>query len=216
MDEVTGPTLVGNPISGITNLPPELVLLPGITNQTGKSLLFDGTNCINFGHLNYQCFGNLEMCPEGITIGAWIKIGQLVPTSSKYYIATGGQTGLAHGWSWLQKNGNFLFLAKTSTTKWDQASITLRLNTWTHIITSWHPSQGIKVFVDFILIKTITSSTAAPSPNALFNFTMGGSYHLSNPGLFVKLANFTIDELNILSKSVTPNMIKEMQLETIS
>ena len=157
----------------------------------------------------------MERCSEGITIGAWLKIGQLVPSGAKFYIAAGGQTSLAHGWTWLQKNGDFLFQAKTSTTLWSQATITLPLNTWTHIITSWHPSQGIKVFVDFKLTQTIMSSSAVASPNNLFNFTIGGAYRVGTWGSFLKLGNFTIDELYILPKSATQHMIKEMQLDTI-
>ena len=215
MDVVNGTTLVGDPLSGIA-MSPQLVLLPGITAHTGHSLLFDGTNSVDFGNHDLECLGNLERCPEGITIAAWLKVGTKASVNPEwYYVTAGGHTFRSHGWTWYQRYGKFNFAAKTTTTRWSVASISLPTETWVHVITSWNAADGIKVYVNFSLNKTITSATSRSSQQNLYKFTLAGVYQI-NDGQLKKFGNFTIDELKILRKSVTSDIIKEIQLSTIS
>ena len=214
MDHVEGLTLVGKQRNG-TAYSPGLILVPGITPLTGNSLLFDGATGVSFGNLHDVCLGNLEVCPDGITVAAWVKIGNKSKGTVKktYFMTTGGQTSLAHGWTWYLRNGRLYYNAKNSTREWEELqSPVLPREKWIHLMTTWHHSEGTKIYVNFKVVAQTTTSSAKNSPNGNNVFTMGIAYDLSILSAF---GNFTIDELQIWKKSVTQEMIDEMQRSAI-
>ena len=214
MDQVAGLTLVGKQRNG-TAYSPGLILVPGITPLTGNSLLFDGATGVSFGNSHDECLGNLELCPEGITVAAWLKIGNKAKgTNDKLYImTTGGQTYRAHGWTWYLKSGRLNYKAKNSTREWSvlQTSV-LPTEKWIHFMTTWHNLEGTQIYVNFELVAQTKSSSAKTSPNGNHLFTLAVAYDLSKTSV---IGNFTIDELQIWQKFATQEMIDEMKRSAI-
>ena len=214
MDHVEGVTLVGKQRNG-TAYSPGLTLAPGITPLTGNSLLFDGATGVSFGNSHDECLGNLELCSDGITVAAWLKIGNKAKgTSNKlYFMTTGGQTYRAHGWTWYLRNGQLHYNAKNSTRRWsDLQTPVLPTEKWIHLMTTWHHSEGTKIYVNFQVVNETTTSTAMNSPNGNHLFTLALAYNPSKTSVF---GNFTIDELQIWKKSATQETIDEMQRSAI-
>ena len=209
MDQVAGLTLVGKQRNG-TAYSPGLILAPGITPLTGNSLLFDGATGVSFGNSHDVCLGNLELCPHGITVAAWFKIGNKYQGTSDlwYFMTTGGQTFRAYGWSWYLKSGRLNYNAKNSTTAWSRLkSPVLPLETWIHLMTTWHGSEGTKIYLNFQVVAQTTTVTAKTSPHGNHLFTLATGYDTSNTAY---CGNFTVDELQIWQKSATQEMINEM------
>ena len=161
MDELTGLTVVGKQRNG-TALSHGLTLVPGLTSLTGNSLLFDGMNAVSFGNSHDECLGNLEMCPYGLTVAGWLKFGKKSSSKTLLHIISNG-AWLRHdfGWRWHLKYKKLRFTARTSTTSWKRlTSPALPSEKWIHLMTSWHNSQGIKIYVNFeVVAKTTKTST---------------------------------------------------------
>ena len=86
MDEVVGTTLKGNQFNGsayVAGLP----IVPGVTPRTHGAVMFDGkTNKVQFANTMSMCIVNLENCPNGITIAAWLKPGTKPDTQYCTYV----------------------------------------------------------------------------------------------------------------------------------
>ena len=212
MDEVVGNILVGKQLNGST-VAPGLPVVAGVTPQTKGAVMFDGsTNAVDFGYSKDRCLGNIKKCPDGITIAAWIKVGTKASYPNEwYYFTTGGHTQSSHGWAWSQRDGKFNFEARTRKTYRPRVSTIVPFDTWTHIITSWHGVDGVKLYVDFRLVATETQWVRLDSGDQYPNFR-AASGHIET--LVDNRGNFTVDDVYIWYKKVSSEMIKEIQLRT--
>ncbi len=54
---------------------------------------------LDLGIRRNECFGNLELCPDGATYALWILIGPKAASLSNrvYYLSSGGQSKTSHG-----------------------------------------------------------------------------------------------------------------------
>ena len=207
MDEVVGTTLKGNQFNGsayVAGLP----IVPGVTPRTQGAVMFDGsTNRVQFLNTYSMCIVNLEKCPNGITIAAWLKPGTK-QALTWFYFSTGGHTPGGHGWTWYQNSGKINFQAQTTSKIWSLLSATLPLDTWSHVITSWHELEGVKMFVNFKLVAEATTPTIDAFNNVVIDLTIGSALKFD-----VRfLGNFTIDEFHIWQKKCTDDIIREIQL----
>ena len=209
MDEVVGTTLLGSQFNGTAEVA-GLPIVPGVTPRTHGAVMFDGkTNMVQFVNTISTCIVNLENCPNGITIAAWLKPGTK-PDPTWFYFSTGGHTKFGHGWTWYQNSGKLNFQAQTTSKKWSLLSATLPLNTWSHIITSWHELEGVKMFVNFKLVTESNSPTITSLRNVVNDLTIGNAVQVLN----AVLGNFTIDEVHIWQKKFTDDISREIQVRT--
>ena len=212
MDQVAGQVLVGSPLNG-TITSTGILVIPGVSSNTRNAVLFDGaTYAGTVANSNGLCLCNLEKCTDGITIAAWLKVGTKASQSNEwYYMTTGGHTKNANGWVWFQRYGKLNFVTKTRTKKWPASEISLAANEWKHVLTSWHGIHGTKVYVDFKQVDSQSGASTASSPNTVYDLKIGMGSSASDVS---RLGNFTIDDLQIWYKSVTTEILQEIQLKT--
>ena len=172
MDEVVGTTLMGNQFNGTAKVA-GLPIVPGVTPRTHGAVMFDGiTNRVRFANTMSMCIVNLENCPNGITIAAWLKPGTK-NNEAWYYFSTGGHSSNGSGWTWYQNSGKINFQAQTTSKKWPLLSAILPLDTWSHVITSCHEFEGVKMFVNFKLVTESNSPTITSLRNVVNDLTIG-------------------------------------------
>ena len=79
------------------------------------------------------------------------------------------------------------------------------------MITSWHGSEGTKLYVNFELAGEKPVPTYFSSQNTFYDLRLATANVMNDVARF---GNFTIDEVHIWQRRVTNDMIREIQLRT--
>lgn len=88
MDSVADGRLVHESMS--VNMVGRPRLVPG---KVGQALHLDGEDdVIDFGVQGRSCFGNLDLCPHGVTLALWLKPERLL---DRMYFLSSGNNGLS-------------------------------------------------------------------------------------------------------------------------
>ncbi|XP_019614852.1 PREDICTED: uncharacterized protein LOC109462736 [Branchiostoma belcheri] len=183
----------------------------GITDGVvGKALYLDGTNqWVKTGQLDGTCLGSTTLCPEGFTIGMWIKL-MTMPPSDRYFMSTGGHTRSSYGFNFYYDVPDGPGFWVTHQDAWCRTHFALPIGVWMHLSLSWKAPCDISVFVnstevDFTLSKArpstleedIHTSLAIGAPNTVTSVT-GIAGHI------------TVDEVRFWDRKVTGKEIHEV------
>ena len=68
--------------------------------------------------INDPCFGDLDLCTDGLTMTLYLKVEDLTSDSSHHYLSSGGHTSTSYGISVWSDNGIVKVAARTTTLSW--------------------------------------------------------------------------------------------------
>ncbi|XP_025090814.1 uncharacterized protein LOC112562040 isoform X3 [Pomacea canaliculata] len=138
--------------------------------------------------MGHTCMGNLARCTQGITLSAWMKFRSF--ENDMVFLST-GQNGLLmiyrDGYVHVSADGRGLVTTPRFET-----------DRWYHVEISWHPSYGLRLYVD--------NELKADSPRVPIDdrgqdgegrFYIGRPNNGDMPGGHYTTGNFDIDELEV-------------------
>lgn len=112
-------------------------LVPG---KIGNAVSLDGRGAyVDLGEHADRCFGNLNLCKHGLTTTMWVKAKEL---TDKTYFLSGPSYSLFY------RNGRLVAKHHTATKSWTVSTRKFRKDKWYHIAMSWHPVQGLSLYID--------------------------------------------------------------------
>ena len=165
-------------------------LVDGIANQ---AVYLNGEGqYLDFGEHGESCLGNLRYCKHGITGSLWAKFPQFYP--GMHYISTG-----LNGINIFYDKSALKVTANIPEKQWDLEMPPLTLDEWNFIEFSWHPKDGLKVYLNKDLVGNATAPKKVPKhqdkgvshlyvgrPNRNFPVNTNSTY-----------GHFTIDDFDI-------------------
>ncbi|CAH1797704.1 unnamed protein product [Owenia fusiformis] len=204
MEEIQSPdTLVGSCITGKINNNASLV-----EGRIGKGLNLDGINqSVDLGNRRTECFGDLELCPNGYTLSLWLKIGK-TSGRSLYYLSSGGQTYQSYGMTLLLQSSRILVTFTTKTKSWSVSYSSPTAAEWHQVVMTWKdPSISdmytsdvakLSLWWDGVNVATANSFASRNVQTTVFNdFVIGRP----NNG-FARYGEAVIDELIFWDKEL--------------
>ena len=157
---------------------------------------FDGaTQYVNLGNNRDKCWGDLDNCPNGITVAFWLNIPADAPAGEKYFLSSGGQTYQSRGIASLRQTSGLLETRfKTSSQKWFLTTNMISLGVWTHITYIWDLHTGLAVFYNGCFEAELTNGVTHSDACIYNDFYIGRPNNNPNS---VFMGQFLMDELQI-------------------
>ncbi|CAH1793213.1 unnamed protein product, partial [Owenia fusiformis] len=175
--------------------------------QVDQGIYLDGIDqWVDLGNHRHECFGDLELCPNGYTLSMWLYIGPKV-ANEMYYFSSGGQTGSSFGVAlfWLAGNLGSWFSTRTEIWKVSYPGATLR-EQWRHIVLTWKQDEGLKLWIDCVNVESDTMSETRNVPNTPWNNVVLGRPNKN----FAKFGEAIIDELIFWDKKLPDERIEDL------
>ncbi|XP_021368526.1 uncharacterized protein LOC110460117 isoform X2 [Mizuhopecten yessoensis] len=162
--------------------------VPGVV---GRALKLNGFGqYLDIGQNQGSCLGNLEKCPNGITIGAWMNFQAFF---ENMYIMSTGKNGLRM----FHKEGNIYVTVDQDGKHWEVNFPRVEPETWNHMEMSWHPDHGLSVYVNNTLVaKSRYTNVPIEVATSVPNFYVGRANNGDSTDN-VNDARMTIDEMEI-------------------
>ena len=184
-----------------------------VPGQVEKALELHGNGFINLGNFSNTCLGKPSLCKYGMTVSLWLKYK--LSQKRQYFLGTGGSDIRQPGFVVYQdahSNGSdFIAVSvRTSDAVWT-THITLAWDTWTHVLFSWSPRDGLSVYTNGTLAgssKTFSKRTSSMQ-NSNTSFMLGRANNDDN-----KLSKATYDELAIWYLVLTEKEVKGIYSRT--
>ena len=176
-------------------------LVPGVKSMAWS---FDGaTQYVNLGNHRGSCFGNLDLCTNGITISAWMNFGD----NFGYYLCNGAQSSGSFGFSFhhLINNQNLEAWFKKSNGRFWKVGVpmaTVTRHVWYHMTVTWSEDNGASLYMNGCLRDqqtTFSGSAATYTPSAFFSI---GSPNDGFASANLK-AEFLMDELSVWDQELS-------------
>ncbi|XP_062614011.1 uncharacterized protein LOC134275752 isoform X2 [Saccostrea cucullata] len=151
------------------------------------------------GH-RHECFGDLEKCHKGYTLGLWVKFNNIGDTKG-IYLSNGGHSSNSHGIAMTYKLGELGFMFRTkSGLYWNVKYDNLLEDKWYHVTVTWTNAMGVKLYINGDLVsetKTPEQRLAIARKPRFNEFLIGRSN--DRTGLD-SLGTITVDELKFWSE----------------
>ena len=181
-------------------------IVPG---KYGSALSFDGIDdIIDVGNLRSTCFGNLNNCPNGHTMAFWLKVYSMPVASNRFIYSGGGQSSNSYGPA-LSKNSADELCAWYSGNgvRW-AACVPLSLGQFVHVVVIWSASDGLKLYMNKILVAHTTTTIAhGTEPSTFNNFYFGRP---NTNSLTDKYCKFHIDSFLFWEDVISQDMINRI------
>ncbi|CAH1273766.1 HMCN1 [Branchiostoma lanceolatum] len=206
MDEKREETgeLVGNPPAHTFN---DADVVDGVV---GKGLYLNGDNqWAKTDRLDGTCLGSTTLCPEGFTIGMWIKLMEL-PPSDRYFMSTGGHTRSSYGFNFYYDVPDGPGFWVTHRDAWCRTHFALPIGIWMHLSLSWKAPCDINIFVNSTEVD-FTLSKARPSDleeDVHTTLAIGGPNTVTNVAGIA--GHITVDEVRFWDRKVTGKELHEV------
>ena len=173
MDKITGTILEAD--RNATTIGNPAISDEGV--QDG-ALVLGANQAVRVNNDRKQCFGSLQLCPNGYSIATWLLISNA--DCSRYVFSNGGQTSKSHGISLIyQANKGFTAYARTETNLWiatGNTSPPVERGVWHYVMLSWSQIDGLYLYVNDSLIARNTTSVSSPLVVSAYNdFYIGQS-----------------------------------------
>lgn len=111
-----------------------------ITGFNGNAILLNGRNqYIDVGGRDVLCAGNLENCQKGFTLRFKISPNQLVDNT---YFVSSAPVDVYY------QNNRLVAEVRTPRFVWRTSTGNIRPNTWHQVELSWHPIDGLVMYVN--------------------------------------------------------------------
>ncbi|XP_060080041.1 uncharacterized protein LOC132559439 isoform X2 [Ylistrum balloti] len=164
------------------------VQVPGVV---GRALKLSGLGqYLDIGQHQDSCLGNLEKCPNGITIGAWMNFQAFF---ENMFIMSTGKNGLRM----FHKDRKIYVTVDQDGKHWEVSFPRVEPETWNHMEMSWHPDHGLSMYVNNTLVaKSRYTNVPIEVANNVPNFYVGRA----NDGDSLETVNdasMIIDEMEI-------------------
>jgi hypothetical protein len=181
---------------------------PTVNGMFGKAMQFDGVNdYVNIGNsTSFNITGE-------ITVSAWV-YPLSAPASegrtavSRYRWYSDAEYGWNLGASWTGNAFAFIVYNGSGVYGWAEDSnfFATKLNTWTHFVGVFKPSQYVYLYEDGVLVD---SDTSVPI-NIVYNRSTDNVTIGRRSGDAQSYFNGTIDEVQIWNRSLTAGEISEL------
>ncbi len=206
MECIIGDVLVG-PINGSLHNNPGLV-----DGKIGRALYTDGVSqYVNFGSHRDKCIANLDLCPQGLTVMLWLKIGD-AGHSYEFYISNGGQAAQSHGMCLRKINGHLESrFRKPNGHLWQVfCPLPPDYDAWHHVAVAWKSNIGLKLYVDGVLKNEKRSPHGNSANNIFTDFVLGNANNLA----VSYFGQAWYDELRIYYDYKVPSFIMSVITQT--
>ncbi|XP_056012893.1 uncharacterized protein LOC125678424 isoform X7 [Ostrea edulis] len=161
------------------------------------------------GH-RYECFGDLEKCNKGYTLGLWVKFNDVGDTEG-IYLSNGGHSSNSHGIAMTYKLGELEFVFRTkSGLYWNVKYDNVLEDKWYHVLVTWTKANGVKLYINGDLVsksKTPEQRLAMTRKPRFNEFLIGRSN--DRTGLDT-LGTITVDELKFWSEYKDEFQVREL------
>lgn len=148
MDEKDGDTLVHKDLDITLFGQPEII--PG---KVAGALNFDGSRqYASLGSHSDSCFGNLDLCNNGVLMSLWIRPGTFKDRA--VFFGTG-----ENGFKAWYEDKNLKISADTSSRSWQVESDDLEPDIWQFLELSWHPEKGLAAYINNLKVASTENST---------------------------------------------------------
>lgn len=160
------------------------VTVPGRINN---AIRLDGNGqYIDVGDQRDNCFGNVELCKNGLTGSMLLNFRNL--EDNTYYLSTGGGLRLYYS------DGKLFASVDKSGKRWEVGVPNVRKDKWYFVEYTWHPEKGLQLYVDNKLAgETRQPRTVAQNPVA-GNVLIGAANTQDTDGRRFRYANALVDE----------------------
>lgn len=157
----------------------------------GLSLLGNG-QYLDLGEHPNECLGNLVLCPNGITVSAWMNFQNL---NDNMYILSTGNNGIRM----YIKDDKLNVKVNQKNKEWYVHVPESDIGTWNYVELSWHPDFGLGLYLNNTLVAHSTfvdsvnnAPVTATRPHVLFG--------KANPGDstdVTRTADMVVDEMEV-------------------
>ncbi|KAK6166927.1 hypothetical protein SNE40_023527 [Patella caerulea] len=162
-------------------------IIPG---KVGNALELNGNRqYVDISGRNGECLGNLALCWQGITISTWMRFRRF--ENNMVFLSTG-------------KNGILVtyrdgYIYVTADGRSQVTVPALERNRWYYFEITWHPTHGLKVYVDQMIEGSAPSSPLrdATGTDRTGSFYIGRPNAGDTPGGLFAFGNFDIDEMEV-------------------
>ncbi|KAI8500055.1 hypothetical protein Bbelb_223720 [Branchiostoma belcheri] len=116
----------------------QALLLNG-QNQWAKTDLLDGT-----------CLGSSSNCPQGFTLGMWIRLEERPEGTDRYYLSTGGHTRDSYGFNFYYDltEGPSFWVSQNYSTDWCTTRFEMDIHVWIYLTFTWSPPCDVTIHVN--------------------------------------------------------------------
>ena len=149
-------------------------LVPG---KLGQALYTGERNgYLDLGNTRDTCFGELERCPQGVSLALWLKM-EIPDEYEAYYVNNGGQTSSSYGISIhgkLVPPDSFLQIDLKTKTHWYRFTYKESVaRAWHHLAFSWTASTHVIAYLDGKYVGTSDKSYKAIQTTNYNTFFIG-------------------------------------------
>ncbi|CAH1776660.1 unnamed protein product [Owenia fusiformis] len=125
--------------------------------QVDQGIYLNGLDqWVDLGNHRHECFGDLQLCPNGYTLSIWLYIGPKV-ANEMYYFSSGGQTGYSFGVALRWLSGDLSSWFSTRDEIW-KVSHPGEKGVWQHIVLTWKQVEGLSLWINCTNVETDTVS----------------------------------------------------------
>ena len=148
MDGIRGDTIDGATIQNTVH-----GRVHTVAGKIGGAIHLDGQQSfVDLGDRSGTCLGDLSMCQYGLTISMWINFGAI---TNGAHILDSGNHGFRLYIDGRRLRVEFQRAPVTWATSWDG----LHVGRWYFVEVSWHPDEGLRVWVDLNLVASTQDSS---------------------------------------------------------
>ena len=201
MDVANGGVLYGSINATLHNV--ASLMTSGISDA---ALCLDGSNqAASLGEHRSECFGDLRVCVDGITVSFWIKVGSS-PTVTMYILDGGGCCDNSHGLNFFYRNEAVNAWFSVPDLGLTKVSMVVGRNEWHFVTATWAPDGTAWIFLDGCEMSSsiVDQSESVPSSPATNNMEIGQPSNL-NEG---KALDGCLDELRIYHAKKSDDFIR--------
>jgi hypothetical protein len=182
-----------------------------VSGQVEKGIEINGNGFINLGNFVNTCLGKPSVCSNGMTVSLWLKYK--LSEERQYLLGTSGSDVRKPGFVIYQDmyiNGsNYIAVSvRTGQEVWT-TRVAIPWDTWTHVLFSWSPRDGLSIHTNGTLAGRLKNSTQTLSmQNSNTSFTLGKANNEGN------ISRATYDELAVWYMVLTDKEAKAIYART--
>ncbi|XP_053386148.1 uncharacterized protein LOC123539409 isoform X3 [Mercenaria mercenaria] len=160
------------------------------------------------GHRN-ECFGDLSQCPDGYTIGLWLKFDR-TGRGKGVYLSNGGHETSSHGVAMLYETGSIQWIfRKKSGQEWRATANNVLPRRWYHVAVTWSERKGLLIYINGNKAAQGSTPTMNPGKSTVstFNdFIIGQSNDATGTR---DLGVMTVDDFQFWSRRLSETVLRE-------
>ncbi len=182
-----------------------------VSGQVEKALELNGNGFINLGNFVNTCLKKPSLCVDGMTVSLWLKYK--LSDERQYFLGTSGsdirQPGFVIYQDMYINGSNFIAVSvRTGQSIWT-THVTIPWDTWTHVLFSWSPRDGLSVHTNGTLASRLKMFfSTASTPRSHTSLTLGKANNEQ------KLSRATYDELAVWYLVLTDKEAKAIYART--